>query len=268
MRSKVVSIAFFFVFVSVSGFSQTSTNAQLTGVVTDSSGALIPGVTITATKTDTGVTTTALTNETGVYIFQALQPGAGYTVSAALPGFQTLRYTNIQLSAAVVSRQNFELQVATAVTTVDVSVERGTLAQSSSSVGDVLPQDRINNLPLVGNNVLELLNILPGVRFNGTGQWMGDYANTIAGQGLNSLNVTLDGLPTRDERFSAQAGTFQGTTVSGGDSGGAQSGAFFSDYTGGNHVHVFYAEFQNARRRRETPRRKEREQDAPAAVAR
>jgi hypothetical protein len=100
----------------------------------------------------------------------------------------------------------------------------------------VLPQERINNLPLVGNNVLDLLNILPGVRFNGTGQWMGDYANTIAGQGLNSLNVTLDGLPTRDERFSAQAGTFQGTTVANGDSGGAQSGAFFSDYTGGNQM--------------------------------
>ena len=65
---------------------------------------------------------------------------------------------------------------------------------------------------------------------------MGDYANTIAGQGLNSLNVTLDGLPTRDERFSAQAGTFQGTTVAGGDTGGAQSGAFISEYTGGNQM--------------------------------
>ena len=236
MRSKIVSIAFLsFFFFSMPGFSQTSTNAQLTGVVTDSSGALIPGVTITATKTDTGVTTTALTNESGVYTFQALQPGTGYTVSAALPGFQTLRYTGLELSAAVLARQNFQLQVATTATTVDVSVERGALAQASSSVGDVLPQDRISNLPMVGNNVLDLLNILPGVRFNGTGQWMGDYANTIAGQGLNSLNVTLDGLPTRDERFSAQAGTFQGESVNGTGTG-AQSGAFGSDYTGGNRM--------------------------------
>ena len=99
----------------------------------------------------------------------------------------------------------------------------------------MLPEYRIKNLPLVGNNVLDLLNILPGVRFNGTGQWMGDYANTVGGQGLNSLNVTLDGLPTRDERFSAQAGTFQGETVNG-TAGGAQSGAFFSDYTAGNRM--------------------------------
>jgi hypothetical protein len=85
--------------------------------------------------------------------------------------------------------------------------------------------------------VLDLLNILPGVRFNGTGTWLGDYANTVAGQGLNSMNVTLDGLPTRDERFSAQAGTFQGVTLDG-EAGGnfGASQAFFSDYTGGNQM--------------------------------
>ena len=237
MRRTIVSASLlcFFLF-SIPGFSQTSSNASLTGVVSDQSGALIPGVTITMTKTDTGVTSSTVTNEAGVYTLPGLQPGSGYTVSAALPGFQTLRYTNLELSAAVVSRQNFQLQVATQATTVEVSIDRqGALIENSSSVGDVLPEYRIKNLPLVGNNVLDLLNILPGVRFNGTGAWMGDYANTVGGQGLNSLNVTLDGLPTRDERFSAQAGTFQGETVNG-TAGGAQSGAFFSDYTAGNRM--------------------------------
>jgi hypothetical protein len=88
------------------------------------------------------------------------------------------------MTAGVLLRQNFQLQVSAAATTIDVSAERGAaLSQSSSSVGDVLGQSRISNLPMVGNNVLDLLNILPGVRFNGTGAWMGDYANTIAGQG-------------------------------------------------------------------------------------
>ena len=199
----------FLFFVSIPGFSQTS-NAQLSGVVTDQSGALIPGVTITLTKADTGVVTTTLTNEAGVYNFQSVQPGSGYTVSATLPGFQTSRYTDLELSIGAVSRQNFQLQVASAATTVEVSVEADLAALTeTSSVGTVLPEERIHNLPLVGNNVLDLLNILPGVRFNGTGAWMGDYANTVAGQSLDSLNVTLDGLPTRDERFSASSGTFQ-----------------------------------------------------------
>src|SRR5688500_9023104 len=98
MRStNVLTSILSLLLVSIPGFSQAG-NAQLTGVVTDPSGALIPGVTITMTKTDTGVVTTTVTNEAGVYNFPALQPGSGYTVSAALPGFQTLRYTNLVLS--------------------------------------------------------------------------------------------------------------------------------------------------------------------------
>ncbi|MBI2150145.1 MAG: carboxypeptidase regulatory-like domain-containing protein, partial [Acidobacteria bacterium] len=237
MSGKIVTITLLcFLFVSIPGFSQTSTNAQLTGIVTDQSGALIPGVTITATKADTGVVTTTLTNEAGVYTFQSLQPGRGYSVSAALPGFQTINYTDLELSAATVFRRNFQLQVAAATTTLEVSVSlEGVLLESSPSVGDVLTETRVRNLPIVGNNVLDLLDILPGVRFNGTGAWMGDYANTVGGQSLDSLNVTLDGLPMRDERFSASSGTFQSQNLSGG-TGGGQSTAFIAQggYTGGN----------------------------------
>jgi hypothetical protein len=237
MRRKILAMTLSCLFfVSIPAFPQTS-NAQLTGFVTDQTGAFIPGVSITVTKADTGVVTTAVTNEAGAYNLN-LQPGSSYSVSAALPGFQTLTYTDLELSVASVTRRNFQLEVATADTQVEVTVAAAGLQAltETSSIGDVLPEYRVKNLPLVGNNVLDLLNILPGVRFNGTGAWMGDYANTIAGQGLNSLNVTMDGMPTRDERFSAQAGTFQGNTVAAGDSGGAQSGAFFSDYTGGNRM--------------------------------
>src|SRR5262245_26492586 len=64
---------------------------------------------------------------------------------------------------------------------------------------------------------------------------MGDYANTIGGQSLDTLNVTLDGLTTRDERFSASSGTFQSQNLSG-ETGGGQSTAFIAggSYTGGN----------------------------------
>ena len=66
MRKTIVfTVLLCLLFVSIPGFSQTS-NAQLSGVVTDQSGALIPGVTITLTKTDTGVVTTTITNESGV----------------------------------------------------------------------------------------------------------------------------------------------------------------------------------------------------------
>src|SRR5206468_1467140 len=164
-----------------------------------------------------------------------MQPGSGYSVSAALSGFQTLTYTNLELSAATVSRQNFQLGVAAAATKIEVSVEGLQALTETSSVGTMLPEAKVRDLPLVGNNVLDLLKVLPGVRFNGTGAWMGDYANTVAGQTLDSLNVTLDGLPMRDERFTASSGTFQSQNLSGG-TGGGQSTVFIANggYTGGN----------------------------------
>src|SRR5262245_30742607 len=96
-----------------------SQNGQLGGSVSDPAGALIPGVTITATNTGTGVTTTTLTNDAGAYTFPSLQPGT-YKLSAELPGFQTSTVTNLQLGPIAV-RQNFQLQLGTAQTVVDVT---------------------------------------------------------------------------------------------------------------------------------------------------
>src|SRR5262245_66688169 len=73
--------------LSASASAQTA-NATLGGTVADATGALIPGVTITATNTDTGIVNTVLTNESGVYQFASLQPG-NYNVTAELNGFQT-----------------------------------------------------------------------------------------------------------------------------------------------------------------------------------
>ena len=70
------------------GFAQTA-NGQLGGVVQDPSNALIPGVTVTLTNTETGVSAIQVTNESGVYSFPSIQPGNAYTVTAALPGFKT-----------------------------------------------------------------------------------------------------------------------------------------------------------------------------------
>src|SRR5438128_1170843 len=120
--------------------SAQSTNATLGGTVTDSSRALIPGVTITATNTQTGIVNTAVTNESGTYQFASLQPGV-YKVSAELPGFQTQSYNDVTLGVAQQLRLNFTLQIGTVATAVEVTISADTLlATSSSSVGTVLPE--------------------------------------------------------------------------------------------------------------------------------
>src|SRR5207247_1705355 len=98
-----------------------STNATMTGTIADSTGALIPGVTVTATNTATGVVTTVLTNESGAYNFPSLLPGT-YKVSATLSGFQTQSYTDVRLSNADQIRLNFTLQVGGLNTAIEVTV--------------------------------------------------------------------------------------------------------------------------------------------------
>src|SRR6059036_2436443 len=90
-------------------FAQT-TNATLGGTVSDASRALIPGVTVTATNTQTGIVSTGATNETGSYNFPSLQPGT-YKVSAELPGFQPQAYNDVTLGVSQQVRLNFTLQV-------------------------------------------------------------------------------------------------------------------------------------------------------------
>ena len=115
IKAAIVCLVFAF-----SGWSQGGINASLSGTVSDSTGALIPGVEVTARQTDTGVASTAVTNETGTYRFPSLQPGP-YEVSAVLPGFQSQAF-RLTLGTAQQIRQNFDLQVGTVSQAVEVRI--------------------------------------------------------------------------------------------------------------------------------------------------
>ena len=93
--------------VCATAIAQTS-SATLGGTVTDASGALIPGVSITATNTQTGIVTTVISNESGAYQFASLQTGT-YKVSAELPGFQIQTYNEVALGVSQQVRLNFTL---------------------------------------------------------------------------------------------------------------------------------------------------------------
>jgi hypothetical protein len=175
-------------------------NAQLGGTVQDSSKALIPGVTITVTNVETNVTQTQVSNETGAYSFPVIQPGT-YRVSAQLPGFRTQIVNEVRLGVASQSRIDFTLQVGEVTSTVEVSAARDSvLRDSSASIGDVISQEQVMALPLVGNNVLDLLNILPGINISPNGERF----NTVNGLGIDTINVTRDGLQLNDIRVAAQ----------------------------------------------------------------
>src|SRR3989442_6490599 len=143
------------------GFAQV--NAVLSGTVADATGALIPGVEVTAKNINTGIADTRLSNESGNFVFPSLQPGT-YTLSAALSGFQTATYNNVVLGQGQQVRLNFSLQVAAAAQNVEVLIAADTLiATTSSSVGNVLPDSVVTDLPLASRNVLDLVAATPAV---------------------------------------------------------------------------------------------------------
>ncbi|HLH31207.1 MAG TPA: carboxypeptidase-like regulatory domain-containing protein [Terriglobia bacterium] len=185
-----------------------STYATVSGTVEDTSHALLPGVSVTATNNATGVVTTVVSNESGAYNLTSLLPGT-YTVKAELPGFQTTTFTNVQLGNAAQVRLNFALQVAAQAQSVEVTVAADTLlATSSSSIGEVLSQQKVQDLPIVGNNALSFFTMMPGVRMNDDG-----VTGTFAGIATSNINVQRDGIDASASARYVQAGAQTATFV-------------------------------------------------------
>jgi hypothetical protein len=143
--------------------SAAAGNEFIAGSVMDMSNALIPGVLVQAVNLATNVVVSAITNESGAYTLPRVAPGT-YQVTASLPGFQTSRVVGLPLSPNTSVRQDFPLQISSTSTMVEVSISANELlTTSSASVGQVLPQQQIRDLPLVGNNVLELIPLMQGI---------------------------------------------------------------------------------------------------------
>jgi hypothetical protein len=204
MRKLVASAALLLLILSLSvpAFSQAGFFAAVTGTVTDSSKALVPGVSVKATNVDTNVAATTITNEAGSYSFNNLNPGK-YTITATLPGFQTKSITDANLSQNTSYRYNFELTVSGVNTQVEVSISADSiLATSGASIGTVLSEQKVRDLPLVGNNVLNLITVLAGIEnIAADNAVFGREATTFAGVSAQNVSIVRDGIQVQDNRY-------------------------------------------------------------------
>jgi len=174
-----------------------SSNASVTGFVQDASGAFVPGATVTATNTQTGVTATTISNESGSYTIPALLPGT-YKLTATLPGFQTHTINDVPLGSGVTVRYNFKLDVGQVSSTIEVTAATALVSETSSSIGQVLDQQKVQDLPLVSNNVLDLMKTMAGVRGQGLGE-----GTTFAGITTGMVNTVRDGMSVQEGRYAA-----------------------------------------------------------------
>src|ERR1051326_5023154 len=156
---RVLSLLIAFV-LAIGGelYAQTVGVAQISGDVKDSSGAVLPGVDIKVTQTDTGLTRNTVTDETGSYSLPELAVGP-YRLEAALPGFRTYVQTGIVLQVGASPRINVVLQVGAVTEQVEVQADAALVETGSTGVGQVITNQSVLELPLNGRNVAELLMI-------------------------------------------------------------------------------------------------------------
>src|SRR5580765_527066 len=149
------------ILVPVQALAQTGA-ASLTGIVTDQSGAVVPGATVTATNQATNVEYTAISNDAGNYNVTSLPVGA-YVVKAELARFKTAATKPIQMEAKQIVRLDFKLELGGLSETVEVTSETQVLQTESTTVGQVISGTTLSALPLNGRNTGQLSLLLPGV---------------------------------------------------------------------------------------------------------
>ena len=181
--------------------AQTTTGA-ITGVVRDTAGGVVPGVTVKATHEATNAETTAVSNDVGVYVVRGLAVGR-YTVLAELSGFQTSKNTDIVVRVNDEVRLDIALKVGAVSEMVTVSGAASTVDTSTGTLKTVVDQERIESLPLNGRNPTQLLTLVAGVLTDRSdltsgATYPGTQPVSSSGARGNTTNYVLDGGSNND----------------------------------------------------------------------
>lgn len=173
--------------------------ASLTGRITDPTGAVVPQATVTARSVDTGISTSTETTGEGYYTLPALPPGR-YEVTISKAGFVPVRQTGLELTVQQIARLDVALRLGTVAEAVEVQAQTPLLESESSTVGQVIGNRQVTELPLLGRNTYALAMLVPGVRNSaGVNNLVIDQISTVAysinGQRSTANEFLLDGAP-------------------------------------------------------------------------
>ena len=221
---KSISLSLMFVTLccaSVLCFAQ-SDRGSVSGTVTDPSGAVISGATVTATSLSTGQERSATTDVSGSYKLSLLQAGA-YSVKFAAPGFKTSEVSSITVSITEtpVLNQKLEIGAQTSEVTVEATVE--TVQTQNATVGTLVGSKEVTDLPLSSRNYTQIIDLSPGVVANvasAAAVGNGTQDINVNGMGSDQNNYMMDGavLTNYGSGGGAQSGNFPGIGIPNPDS--------------------------------------------------
>src|SRR6185437_9998168 len=165
--STLVAIGLFAALAPNRAVGQSTTSGDISGVISDPSGAAIPGATVTLTNADTGTTKTTSTSATGSYRFSLLQPG-NYIVSATATGFSPQKF-KVAVSVGQVQSANIELKVGAAAQTVTVTGEAAPVQTTNGDVSTSFTPAQVALVPNSGGDLTQTVQTSPGAVMNTQG---------------------------------------------------------------------------------------------------
>lgn len=197
-------------FVLVLGLPMLSqTLGEITGQIRDTTSAAVPEVVVTIVNLATNATRSSVTNEAGIYSFPSLPPGS-YSLKAEKPGFKSATSSNIEVQVQQTVRLDLDITVGSVSETIEVTAQASALTTENSTLGTVVENKRIVELPLNGRNYLQLVSLSPNTStgFPSAGQarsrqggFRSEQSIAVAGQRSSFNHYSLDGVENTDPNF-------------------------------------------------------------------
>ncbi len=175
--------------------AQIST-AAVVGTMTDTSGATLAGVKVTATNLDTGLTYSGETNTSGEFVIPALPP-ARYRIQGMLSGFKTWQMQAVTLAVGDRFRADSIMEIGQMQQSVEVRADTASLQTESATVGSVVNRQQVQDLPINGRNFFQLTQIVPGA----TDYTGGSFANNTLDDRRRSTTVSVNGRTGAENNF-------------------------------------------------------------------
>jgi hypothetical protein len=188
---------------SALAFAQGGATSSVTGTVTDTTGAVVPGADIVLTNVADGTTYNAISGDNGSFTIPALPPG-NYTATVSLQGFKTVELKDIIVNVAVPTTVRARLELGEVKETVVVTGASEIVQTQATSVASTLTVQQIQNLPMQGRAAFDLVGYMPGVTTT-TGSLRD---GTINGLPQSTVNITLDGMNIQDNYAKSWDGMF------------------------------------------------------------
>jgi hypothetical protein len=176
--------------LGVAAAAAQSSNATLQGTITDTSGAVLPGVAVRLQSPATALSREVVSNTAGVYVFNFLPPGS-YVVTAELSGFKIVRHEQIRLEVGQNLKLDLQMEIGELAEVVTVEGAAPLLDRSSPSIGTVVQSSQLQELPLAGRHWAGLMLLAPGAINTGDGTHL---STRFVGRARDDNNWTFDGI--------------------------------------------------------------------------